>query len=134
VAGSTPTWGVVGGSVLASIRIGTMHSNAERKRYERMVKKAMEKALADPMLRIQLAGLRGQEREDRAAAIIRARLKADPKVRPLLDAIGKQMVEAELDRSFEEAIEELVAAGKVRRELDPETGETVYVSTAAAAR
>jgi hypothetical protein len=99
--------------------------------YERTVKKAVAQAMADPMVRIQLAGLRGQEREDRLAVIIRARMKADPKIRPLLDAIGKQMAEAEIDRSFEEAVDELVAAGKVRREFDPETGEVVYVSEAA---
>jgi hypothetical protein len=100
--------------------------DTEHERYERMVEKAVAEALADPVFHIQLAGLRGQEREDRAAAIIRARLKADPKVRPLLDALRKQMVEAEIDRGFEAAVEELVAAGKVRRELDPETGEVVH--------
>jgi hypothetical protein len=105
-----------------------MHSNAEHECYERLVEQAVAQAQADPMMCIQLAELRGQERIDRAAAIILARMKADPKVRSLLDAIGQQMVDAEIDRMFEEAVDKLVAAGKVRRELDPETGKVVYRS------
>ena len=95
--------------------------------HERMVQ-AVARALADPMFRVQIAGLRGQERLNRAALIIRARLKADAQARPLLDAIGRQFAEAELDRGFEAAVEELVAAGRMRRELDPETGEVVYLT------
>ena len=86
-----------------------MHGNTEHRRYERLVQKAVAKALTDPMFRIQLAGLCGQERKERAAVIILARLKADPKVWPLLNSIGKQMAEAEIDRCFEETVEELAA-------------------------
>jgi hypothetical protein len=102
-----------------------MHGNTEHRRYERLVQKAVAQALTDPMFRIQLAGLRGQERKERAAVIIHARLKADPKVRPLLNSIGKQMAEAEIDRCLEEVVEEPVATGTVRRELDPGTGEAI---------
>jgi hypothetical protein len=105
-----------------------MHSKAEHERYLRLVQRAMAQVLADPMVRIQLAGLHGQEREDRASAIVIPRLKADPKVRPLLDAIGRQLVDAEIDRMAEEELEQLVAAGKARREIDPATGEFIYLS------
>jgi hypothetical protein len=46
----------------------------QRKRYERMVEKAVREAQRDPLVRAHLAGLRGQEREDRFCTIVAGRL------------------------------------------------------------
>jgi hypothetical protein len=94
--------------------------------YERMMEKAMREAQRDPLVRAHLAVVRGQEREDRFCTIVVARLRTDPRTRPLVDAIGMELAKVEIEKMAEEALEELVAAGKARREVDPETGETVY--------
>jgi hypothetical protein len=99
----------------------------QRKRYERMVEKAVREAQRDPLVRAHLAGLRGQEREDRFCTIVAGRLRTDPRTRPLMDAIGMKLARVEMERMAEEVLEEQVALGKRRRATDPVTGQTVYV-------
>jgi hypothetical protein len=100
----------------------------QRKRHERMLEKAVREAQRDPLVRAHLAGLRGQEREDRFCTIVAGRLRTDPRTGPLMDAIGMELAKVEMERMAEEVLEERVAAGTMRREIDPETGETVYAS------
>jgi hypothetical protein len=103
-----------------------MHDHAERKRLARMIHDLGMRALADPAVRLQLAGQHGQERSDRAARIIHDRLRADPMAWSLMETAAEQMTKAEIEELTVELFEEEVAAGRMRRATNS-AGRTVYV-------
>jgi hypothetical protein len=100
--------------------------DAERKRLGCRLYDIIAQILADPAVRMQLAGLSPEERSDREGAIIAARLEADPTTKPVLDAVNR-LTKPELEAMAVEVLEEQVALGKRRRATDPVTGQTVYV-------
>jgi hypothetical protein len=103
-----------------------MHDHAERQRLAHMIHDFGMRALADPAVRLQLAGRHGQERLDRAARIIHDRIQANPMAWSLMKAAAEQMTKAEIEEMTVELFEEEVAAGRMRRATNS-AGRTVYV-------
>jgi hypothetical protein len=100
--------------------------DAERKRLGCRLHDSIARILADPAVRLQLAGLSPEERFAREGVIVAARLDADPTTKPVLEAVTR-LTKPELEAMAVEVLEEQVALGKRRRVIDPVSGQAIYL-------